>query len=186
MGNHEAVDNAEMRMMKSVDNLKSKFKGIRTGRATPGLVEDIRVDYYGSPTPLGQVANIAIPEPRLIVIRAFESNMLSEIEKAIQKSELGINPSNDGKLIRLEVPQLDEERRNQIARQLKDLMEQGKAAVNSARRDVNKQLDTETKDSKISEDERDRLKKDVDKLKDCYHKDLEGIFAKKEAEIKNI
>ena len=186
MANHEAVDAAEMRMMKAVDNLKSKFKSIRTGRATPGLVEDIRIDYYGSPTPIGQVANIAIPEPRLIVIRPFESGLLSEIEKAIQKSQLGINPSNDGKIIRLEVPQLDEERRNQIARQLKDLMEQGKSAVNAARRDVNKQLDTDTKDSKISEDERDRLKKEVDKLKDDYHKELEKIFEKKEAEIKSI
>jgi len=186
MAKHKAVYKAESQMESAVENLKQKYKGIRTGRASTGLVEDIKVDYYGSPTPLNQVANIAVPEPRLIVIRPFEQNMLSEIEKALQKSELGVHPNNDGKLIRLEIPPLDEERRKQLARQVKELMEQGKAAVNAARRDANKTLEAETKDSKISEDERDRHKKEHDKIKDKYHEKLEELYKKKVDEIMTI
>lgn len=176
---------AEDGMQKAVEHLSASFRGIRTGRATPGLVEGIKVDAYGSTVPLKQVANIAIPEARQIVIKPFDPSTLGAIEKAIQKSELGINPSNDGKIIRLEVPPLTEERRKQLVRQIKEMADQAKQSINSVRRIANKSAD-EGKDAGMPEDDVKRLKKDIDDLKDKFQKEVEDLFERKSEEIMTV
>ena len=172
---------ADERMQKAVEHLGSQLRTIRTGRATPALVDSIRVDAYGSPMPLKQVANIAVPEARQILIKPFDPSMLSDIEKAIQKSELGINPNNDGKVIRLEIPPLTEERRKQLVRQVKDLAEQAKLSINNVRRDANKHADEAVKEG-MPEDEGKRLRKEIDDLKEKFQKEIESYFEKKQEE----
>lgn len=176
----------EEKLENAVTHLASEFKGVRTGRATPGLVENIRADYYGSPTPLKNMANISVPTPRQIVIKPYEASQLTEIEKAIQKSELGINPSNDGKVIRLEVPALTEERRKQIVKQVKEMADTAKVSINNARRDANKAGETAEKDGHISEDDLTRLKKKIDELKTDYAKQIDDLFDKKSEEVLKV
>ena len=173
---------AEERMQKAVEHVQERFRSIRTGRATPALVDGIKVEAYGDLQPLKNVANIAIPEARQIVIKPFDASMLADIERAIQKSELGINPSNDGKVIRLEVPPLTEERRKQLVRQVKEMADEAKVSVNNVRRDANKQADQAVKDG-LPEDEGKRLQKEIDELKEKYIKDVESSFEKKSEEI---
>ncbi|MGE0432159.1 MAG: ribosome recycling factor [Planctomycetota bacterium] len=173
------------KMSKAIEHLKDGYRTIRTGRATPGLVDSLHVEAYGSSVPLKQIANIAIPEPRQIVIKPFDPSTLGDIEKAIQKSELGINPSNDGKVIRLEVPQLTEERRKQLVRQVKEMGDQAKVAINNARRDANKEADAAEK-AGMSEDDVKRLKEDIDELKDKYQKQVDDTFTKKSEEIMTV
>ncbi|MEW6357252.1 MAG: ribosome recycling factor [Planctomycetota bacterium] len=177
---------AEEKMEEAVEFLHHQFRTVRTGRASTGLVEHIKVDYYGAPTPLNQIASIGTPEPQLIVIRPFDPNALKEIEKAIQQSELGINPTNDGKLIRLAIPPLSEDRRKHIAAQIKEMSEQTKIAIRNARRDANKKLDKEEKDSVISEDEAYRGKDEVQGLTDQYEEKVDALVEKKTAEIMEI
>src|SRR5215510_1867223 len=129
MGNDEILFEAEEKMEKAVDHLGQVFRGIRTGRASPGLVEGIRVDYYGSPTPLQHMASVSIPEPRLIMIKPFDQSAVQEVVKAIQKSELGITPQSDGKIIRLVVPPLSEERRKQLSAMVRDRAEESRVAI---------------------------------------------------------
>jgi ribosome recycling factor len=181
----EVLLESEDRMEKTVEHLRESFKTIRTGRATPSLVDSIKVDAYGSPTPLKQLANIGIPEPRQIVIKPFDPNTLGDIERAIQKSELGINPSNDGKVIRLEVPALTEERRKQLVRQVKDMAEQAKIGINNVRRDANKAID-QAKSDGLPEDDADRYKKEIDDLKNKSQKQIEESFEKKSEEIMTV
>lgn len=186
MADYEMISlEAEEGMQKASEHLSAGFRGIRTGRATPGLVEGIKVDAYGSTVPLKQVANIAIPEARQIVIKPFDPSTIGAIEKAIQKSELGINPSNDGKVIRLEVPPLTEERRKQLVRQIKEMADQAKQSINSVRRAANKSAD-EAKDEGMPEDDVKRLKKDIDDLKDKYQKEIEEMFERKSEEIMTV
>ncbi len=173
------------RMQKAVEHLGSQFRTIRTGRATPALVDAIKVEAYGAPTPLKQVANIAIPEARQIVIKPFDPSLLSEIEKAIQKSELGIHPNSDGKVVRLEIPPLTEERRKQLVRQVKEMAEQTKVSINNVRRDANKEADDAVKEG-MSEDDGKRLKKDIDELKDKYQKEVDAAFERKQEEIMTV
>ena len=177
---------AEEKMEEAVDFLHNQFRTVRTGRASTGLVEHIKVDYYGAPTPLNQLANIATPEAQLIVIRPFDPNALKDIENALQQSDLGINPMSDGKLIRLAVPPLSEDRRKQIATQIKDIAEQTKIAIRNARRDANKHLDKEKKDSAISEDEAYDGKDEVQKLTNQYEQKTDELVEKKIAEIMEI
>ena len=165
------------RMEKALEVLKEKFRGMRTGRASPGLVDGIRVDYYGSPTPLKQIANISAPEADLIVIKPFDPSALHEIEKAIQKSDLGINPTNDGKLVRLKVPPLSMERRNQLAGLAKHTAEETRIALRNIRRDANKQADGLSKT--MSEDDLKRLKDEIQGLlKTCEEKVDQGLESK--------
>ena len=172
---------AEERMEKACGVLQEKFRGMRTGRATPGLVEGVRVEYYGSPTPLKQIANISAPEADLIVIKPFDPSVLGEIEKAIMKSDVGIHPSNDGKVVRLQVPPLSQERRQQLAARAKETAEESRIAIRNIRRDANKSAD-ETKKT-ISEDDVKALKESVQELVKTYEKKIDGLLKEKTEEL---
>ncbi len=149
------------RMEKAVQVLSDKYRGMRTGRANPGLVEGIRVEYYGTPTPLKQIANISAPEPDLLVIKPFDASSLSDIEKSIQKSDVGIHPSSDGRVIRLQVPPLSEERRKQLVSRAKEVAEETRIAIRNIRRDANKQAELLEKEKKISEDDLKSVKDEI-------------------------
>jgi ribosome recycling factor len=177
---------SEDKMDKAVHYLAEEYRGLRTGRASAGLVEPIRVDYYGSPTPLKQLASIGTPEPQLILIKPFDPGSVKDIEKAILASDLGITPHNDGKVIRLAIPPLSEERRKQLIHRAKEMAEEAKVAVRNIRRDANKQLDVEKKEGTIPEDEMYRGKDEVQKLTDDHEKKIDEHLKKKSDEIMQI
>jgi ribosome recycling factor len=185
---NELVKKADERMHKAHDVLKKEFAGIRTGRASLGILDGIMVDYYGTPTPLNQVANLAVPDPRTITIQPWEAKMLGTIEKAILASDVGITPSNDGKLIRLSMPPLTEERRQQIVKHAKKLTEDARVAIRNIRHDVNNELKKKgkDKDAHISEDEIKKLQDEVQKLTDTHIKRLDELLAHKEKEILTV
>ncbi len=164
MSAKEIVTEHKSNMEKAVEYLHHELKGVRTGRASSGLVENLRVDYYGSQTPLNQLASVGVPEPSMIVIKPFDPSCLKEIEKAIKSSDLSLAPMADGKVIRLNIPPLSEERRRQIAGQVKQMGEKAKVSIRNIRRDGNKKLEDEEKAKIISEDERDKGKKDIDEI----------------------
>src|SRR3954470_21551045 len=161
MTSEEILFDAEERMEKAVSVFKDELRGLRTGRATPALVDSIRVEYYGSPTPLKQLAQISTPDPQQIVIRPFDQTVLKEIEKAIRSSDLGMSPNNDGKLIRLTVPPMSGEQRQKMVARIKKSAEEAKVASRNIRRDANKQFDQAEKDKELTEDERDGGKEEV-------------------------
>jgi ribosome recycling factor len=173
----------EEKMDHAVEYLKREFRGIRTGRASGGLVEHIKVDYYGSPTDLRKLATISVPEAALIVIKPFDPGSLKEIERAIQASDLGITPASDGKVIRLSVPSLSTERRDQLAGQLKKMSESARVSIRNARRDGNKSIEKEEKASELSEDDARKAKEDVQDLTKEYEAKVDEIL---EAKIKEI
>jgi len=177
---------AEEKMERTVDVLKAEFKGIRTGRASPALVEHIKVQYYGAPTPLRQIANISTPDPQLISIRPYAPSALKDIEKAILASELGITPSNDGKAIRLGIPPLSEERRKQLCHHVKRMAEEAKVSIRNVRRDANKHVDKEEDDSVLSEDDAKRAKKEIQDLTDKYEGLVEEALERKTQEIMTV
>jgi len=177
---------AEERMEKSVGVLGNSLRALRTGRASPALVEHIRVDYYGTPTPLRQIANIGTPEPQLIVIRPFDPGSLKAIEKAIQQSDIGINPQSDGKFIRLVIPPMSEERRRQLATQVKHMGEEAKVAIRNVRRDANKAIEQAQKDGLISEDEMYRAKEDVQELTKQYEGKVDELVKAKTEEVMTV
>ncbi len=172
---------ADDRMEKACRVLQDRFRGMRTGRATPGLVEGIRVDYYGSPTPLKQLANIAAPEADLLVIKPFDPGGLGNIEKAIMKSDVGIHPSNDGKVIRLQVPPLSQERRQQLAARAKETAEEARVAVRNIRRDANKHADGISKT--MSEDDVKALKNEIQDLVKSFEKKIDQLLKDKSEEL---
>ena len=182
----QVKDNAEKRMKKTVQALLGEFNTIRTGRASAALFEKIMVEYYGQQTPLNQVATISIPEARLVVIQPWDKNVLAEIEKAIQKSELSLNPSNDGKIIRINIPPLTEERRKELVKLAKNKTEQNRVAIRNIRRDANEELKKLQKNSTISEDDAKRGMDDIQKLTDKYIEELNGLLEKKENEILEV
>ena len=173
-------------MTKSVDNLRRELAGIRTGKANPALLDSVKVMYYGQTVPLKQVANIAIPEPRLITIQPWEKTLVPEIEKAIQSSELGLNPQSDGALIRLPIPALTEERRKDLVKVVKKLAEDGRVAVRNIRRDANDRFKKLEKEHKISEDQMHDRQDEVQKLTDKFIKEIAEVVATKEKEIMEI
>lgn len=173
-------------MEKTVANLSKSFSRVRTGRASVSLLDGIKVDYYGTPTPIVQVANVSVPESRLILIVPWDVSIIGAVEKAIQKSDLGLTPSNDGKVVRLSIPQLTEERRKDIAKVVKKMAEEGKIKLRNARRDANEELKALKKDNKISEDELFKSQEDVQKLTDQYIEKTDKILAAKEKEIMEI
>jgi ribosome recycling factor len=177
---------AEEKMEKSLDFLQDEYKKLRGGRASTGLVENLKVDYYGSPTPLKQIANIAVPEPMLIVIRPFDPGALAAIDKGIQASDIGITPNNDGKLIRLSIPPLSEERRKKLVSQTKEMAEEAKIAVRNVRREALKDADKEKKDGEMTEDDLDAFKKDVQELTDQYTGKIEAHQTAKAAELMEV
>lgn len=174
------------RMDKAISHLRDDLKGIRTGRATPALVESIRVDYYGSPTPLLQLAQISVPEPRQIAVRPFDRSVLGEIERAILKSDLGLQPNNDGKMIRLTLPPLSEEQRKKLAARVKELGEQARVSLRNIRRDGNKNIEQAKKDSKISEDQARDLGEEVQSSLKKHEKGVDDILKAKTDEIMTV
>lgn len=182
----ERLQQYENKMQKSFDNLLAEFGSIRAGRANPHVLDKIRVDYYGTPTVLQQVANISVPEPRMLLIQPWEPNMVREIEKAIQTSDLGINPTNDGKVIRLTFPELTEERRKDLAKDVKKKGENAKVAVRNIRRDANDSLKKMSKSNDISEDEIKQLEDEVQKLTDKYIAKVDKAVEEKTKEILTV
>lgn len=182
----QIISQAEDKMKKSVDVCVRDFSTVRTGRASTTLVEGLRVDYYGTPTPLKQLAGISTPEARLIVIQPWDISSIGEIEKAIQKSELGIPPSNDGKVIRLSVPPLTKERRAELVKVVHKLTEEGRVAIRAVRREANENIKQAEKSSSITEDENFKAQEDIQKLTDKYIKDLEALSKKKENDIMEV
>jgi ribosome recycling factor len=182
----EIMSQSEDKMRKTVEVTMRDFSTVRTGRASAALVEGIKVDYYGTPTPLKQLAGISTPEARLIVIQPWDMSALGAVEKAIQKSDVGITPSNDGKIIRLNVPPLTQERRGELVKVVHKLTEEGRIAIRSIRRDANEAIKKEQKDSKITEDESFKALDDIQKLTDKYIKELEAVSKKKENDIMEV
>ncbi|PLX74586.1 MAG: ribosome recycling factor [Desulfuromonas sp.] len=173
-------------MEKSIDSLKKELTKVRTGRASITLLDDVRVDYYGTPTPLNQVGTLAVPEPRLITIQPWEKNLIPEIEKAIMKSDLGLNPASDGQIVRIAIPALTEERRKEMAKLAKSIGENAKVGVRNARRDANDTLKQMEKDKDISEDDLKRGEKEVQDLTDSYVKQIDDVVSAKEQEVMEI
>ena len=174
------------KMQKSINNLNEEFGGIRAGRANPHVLDKLRVDYYGTPTPIQQVANVSVPEPRMIQIQPWEASMVKEIEKAILTSDLGINPTNDGKLIRLVFPELTEERRKELAKDVKKKGENVKVAIRNIRRDGNDALKKLAKSDDISEDEIKDLEDTIQKLTDEYVAKVDKAVDAKSKEILTV
>lgn len=180
------VKDAEVRMQKTVESVKSDFASVRAGRANASVLDRIQVEYYGTPTPLQQVASISSPDPRQLVIQPWDSSLLRPIEKAIQTSELGINPQNDGKVIRLTFPQLTEERRKELSKQVRKYAEGGKVAIRNIRRDVMDKIKAAKKKSEITEDDAKDLEKKLQDLTDKYIKKVDAIGAEKEKELMSV
>jgi ribosome recycling factor len=177
---------AEEKMKKAVKALEDEFKTIRTGRASAALFENIRVDYYDQKVPLNQVATISVPEARLVVIQPWDRSVLSEIEKAVQKSELSVNPNNDGKVIRINIPPLTEERRKELVKVVRNIAEKNRVSVRNIRRDANDELKNMQKSSEIGEDQSKRGQDEIQKLTDRYIGEINSIVESKEKEIMEI
>lgn len=182
----EVVARTEDRMGKSLEALRADLLAIRTGKATPALLDPVRVDAYGTPLPISQVASISAPQPRLLVIQPWDKKLLSSIVKAIQKADLGLNPAEDGELIRLPIPSLTEERRHDLVKRVKKIGEEIKVGLRNIRRDGNDELKKLEKDHTISEDETERLQKEIQKLTDKYVGVVDEVLVKKEKEILEV
>jgi ribosome recycling factor len=183
MTTKEILKDTEERMEKAVNVFRDELRGLRTGRATPALVDNLRVEYYGSPTPLKQLAQISTPDPQQIVIKPFDAGSLKEIEKAIRSSDLGMPPSNDGKIIRLQVPAMSGEQRQKLAQRIKKSAEEARVACRNIRRDGNKHFDQAEKDKAMTEDERDKGKEQVQNLLKKYEDTVNQLADKKAKEI---
>ena len=182
----ERLQQYDNKMQKSLQNLLEEFGSIRAGRANPHVLDKIKVDYYGTPTGIQQVANVSVPEPRMIQIQPWEASMVREIEKAIMGSDLGINPTNDGKVIRLVFPELTEERRKELAKDVKKKGENAKVAVRNIRRDANDALKKLGKSNEVSEDEVKQLEDEVQKLTDQYIVKVDKAVEEKSKEILTV
>lgn len=182
----QVLDTCESKMLKSLESLSKDFAGLRTGRASASLLDKIRVDYYGSETPINQVATISVPEARMIVIQPWDKSVLSAIEKAILKSDLGLPPNNDGKLIRLNFPPLNEERRKQLVKSAKNTAEQSRVAMRNVRREAMDELKKLQKSGDISEDELKDAESKIQKMTDSYITQINSLSDEKEKEIMEI
>jgi len=182
----EIMSNLESKMEKSIDSLKGEFATVRAGRANPAILDKITVDYYGNPTPLNQVGTIAVPDPRMITIQPWDGSLLPLIEKAIQKSDLGINPTNDGKMIRLSFPAPTEERRKELVKDVHKIAENAKVAVRNLRRDAIDKLKAKKKANEITEDDVKLGEEQIQKITDKYIKVVDSVLKEKEAEILTI
>ncbi|MDD3980709.1 MAG: ribosome recycling factor [Spirochaetia bacterium] len=176
----------ESRMKKTITALRDEFNGIRTGRASPALLDKIRVDYYGQKTPLSQVATISVPEARLIVVQPWDRALFTEIEKAILKSELGLNPSNDGKVLRLAIPPLTEQRRKDLVKSAKAIAEQSRVAIRNIRRDSLEELKKGAASEKLAEDAVKKEEEELQKLTDSYIAQISKVLEEKEKEIMEV
>ena len=183
---NETITSAEERMKKTLSSLKDNFATLRTGRASAAIFDKIRVDAYGDKSPINQIANISVPEARLIVIQPWDKGLIGEIEKAIRSSELSLNPANDGKVIRIAIPPLTEDRRKDLVKQAKNQAEQSRVAIRNIRRDGNDELKKVLKDSKITEDEESKSTDELQKLTDSYIGKINQILEEKEKEIMEV
>ncbi len=180
------IATAKDKMKKTLAVIQKDLTTLRAGRANPQILDKITVDYYGSPTPLNQLGNISAPEPRMLVISLWDSKMIGAVEKAILKSDIGINPSNDGKVIRLMVPELNAERRKDLVKQVRKMVEEGKVAIRAIRRDANDQIKKLKKDSKITEDDAKLAETELQKATDAAIKDADKLSQAKEKEIMSV
>jgi ribosome recycling factor len=177
------IKETKQKMEKTIEHLKKELSKVRSGRASASILDDIKVDYYGTQMAITQLATISIPEPRLILIQPWDASSIPAIEKAILKSEIGITPTNDGKIIRLTIPQLTEERRKELIKLAKKICEENKVAIRNERRDAIEKIKTDEKNKLISEDDSKRLQKEVQELTDTFIKKIDEIMALKEKEI---
>jgi ribosome recycling factor len=177
---------AKRRMDRSIDATHQEFNSIRTGRASPGLLDRINIDYYGTPTPLRSLATVAAPEPRLLTVQPFDPGSMKSIERAIQESDLGLTPSNDGKMIRLPIPALTEERRKELVKVVRRVGEDGKVAIRNVRRDVMQHLRDLVTKGEVGDDEERRAEQQVQKLTDEHTKSIDDLLKVKEAEIMEV
>ena len=182
----DVIDDAEVRMGKAIDALRRDLATIRTGRASPSLVERLTVDYYGSSTPLNQLAGISVPEPRLLVIQPWDRGSMAAIEKAIMKSELGLNPTNDGQVVRITIPPLTEERRKQLVKDVHAHVEEGKVALRNIRRDAMAQVKELMNEKLIGEDDERRAEHQVDELTKRFVNEAEQVGKSKEREVLEV
>ncbi|MBQ8973061.1 MAG: ribosome recycling factor [Clostridia bacterium] len=182
----ETIQTASSKMDKTIAVVQKDLNTLRAGRANPQILDKITVDYYGTPTALNQVGNISSPEPRMLVIAPWEPKMIGPIEKAIQKSDIGINPSNDGKVIRLVVPELNEERRKELCKKVRKQVEEGKVAIRSIRRDAMEAIKKMKKDSVITEDDQKKAEEELQKVTDNHIKEMDKVGSDKEKEIMSI
>jgi ribosome recycling factor len=180
------LNDCKARMNKALESLDREFAKLRTGRASTSLVEDLTVEYYGTPTPLQQIASVSVPDSRTIAIQPWDRNAFSAVEKAIQKSDLGLNPVNDGKIVRINIPPLTEERRKDLAKVAKRYTEEARVAIRNVRRDANEALKKKAKDKAITEDEQHRGQDEVQKLTDSMIGKADAALAAKEKEIMEI
>ncbi len=182
----EIAQDSEDRMKKAIEHLTKELASLRAGRANPGMLDKIMVDYYGEPTPLNQLANITVPEARLLVIQPWDKHSIADIEKAIMKSDLGINPSNDGNVIRLAIPQLTEERRKDLVKLVKKRGEEAKVAVRNIRREANDMIKQAEKEKLVSEDEEKKGNEDIQKITDKGVKEIDAILYAKEKDVMEV
>ena len=182
----EILDIATEKMNKTINVMKQEYNSLRAGRANPQALDRITADYYGTPTPINQMGNISVPEPRMLIIALWDTKMIPVVEKAIQKSDLGINPANDGKVIRLIFPELTEERRKDLAKVIRKKAEESKVAVRSIRRDAMEDIKKQKKDNLLTEDDQKKLEEKVQKLTDEKVKEIDTIAQAKEKEIMSV
>ena len=176
----------ENKMKKTIEVLQTQFSSVRAGRANASVLEHIRVEYYGTPTPIQQIGSVSTPDPRTLVVQPWDASCLKEIEKAIQASDLGINPQNDGRVIRLLFPQLTEERRKELVKQIGKYSEESKVAIRNIRRDALEMFKAQKKKSEITEDDLKDIEKQLQKLTDDYTKEIDKLSEKKEKELYEI
>ena len=174
------------RMQKSIGALKSELASIRTGRANAALLDHVKVSYYGSEVPMNQIGNLSVPEPRMLMIAPWEKNLIADIEKAIMKSDLGLTPTSDGEVVRIMLPELTEERRRDLVKQVKNVGEKAKVSIRSIRRDANDNVKHQVKDEGLPEDESKRLQDQVQKVTDKFIAEIDEIIEHKEAEILTV
>ncbi len=186
MSSAELLAQTEDRMRKTGESLAREFAGIRTGKANPNLLDPIKVDYYGTPTPLKQLANVSAPEPRLMVIQPFDKGSIAEIEKAVQKSSLGLNPASDGNVVRIPIPSLTEDRRKELRKLVHKMGESSKVAVRNIRRDANGELKKMEKEGNLREDESGRDQEEVQKLTDKFVEEIDRLVTRKEEEVMEV
>ena len=182
----ETKEKAELAMESAVDAVRKRLGKIRTGKASPAILDGVMVEYYGNPTPLKQLATIAVPEPRLLAVKPFDRTAINDIQRAIQASNLGFNPSNDGMMIRLQIPELTEERRRDLTKQAREVGEEGKVAVRRARQEGNDALKKELKNGDVTEDEMHADRDEIQKLTDRFVAEIDEIVKAKEADIMEI
>lgn len=181
-----ALEEAAEKMKKAVAHTRHEFAGVRTGRASTGLVDKLTVEYYGAEVPLQQLASFAVPEPRLLVVNPYDKGALGAIEKAIRNADLGLNPTNDGSVIRLAFPPLTEERRKDLVRKVREMAEQGRVAIRNARRDARRDLDALVRDGEVGEDDVARAEKELDRLTHAHEAEIDKALEQKEAELLEV